>query len=130
MLGGVRVYKLVASWGVISVSSTILNTAIGHAHSLDTAIHEYGIRQSMISRLSMDLGRQRKRSLKLRVASPASHFSQSSKVLPGQEPTEELVSWHWCRHHIATKTSAMTGNCSGLAKRFHGWGKTVQDPCR
>ena len=29
-------------------------------------------------------------------------------------------------HHIATRTSAVTGNRSGLAKRFHG----VRQPCR
>ena len=44
----------------LSVSSNILNMAIGHTHSLDTAVHGYGIRQSMISRLSMDLRRERK----------------------------------------------------------------------
>ena len=44
----------------LSVSSNILNTAIGHTHSLDTAVHGYGIRQSMISQLNMDLRRERK----------------------------------------------------------------------
>ena len=48
------------------MSSTILNTAIGHAHNLDTAIHEYGVRQSMISCLSMDLRRVQKSSRTLR----------------------------------------------------------------
>ena len=55
---------------------------------------------------------------------PASNFSQSSKVLLGQEPTEELISGHCARGvvviYLATRTSAVTGNRSGLAKRFHG----------
>ena len=41
-----------------SVSSTNLNTAIGHTNSLDMTVHESGIQQSMISCLSMDLKRK------------------------------------------------------------------------
>ena len=55
---------------------------------------------------------------------PATSCIQSSKVFPGKEPIEELVSWHcaWarCHCHVATRTSAVTGNRSGLVKRFHG----------
>ena len=71
------------------MSSTILNTAIGHAHSLDTAVDEYGIRQSMISRLSMDSRRERKRSLKLWEMEQAREEDRKERQKSKSELTEE-----------------------------------------
>ena len=61
--------------------------AIGHTNSLDTAVHEYGIRQRMISRLSMDL-RESKRSLKLQEMEQAQEEDRRERQKSKIEPTE------------------------------------------
>ena len=71
------------------MSSIILNTAISHPHSLDTAIHEYGIRQSIISRLSKDLRRERKFSLKLREMEQAQEEDRKERQMSKSELMEE-----------------------------------------
>ena len=56
---------------------------------MDTAVHEYGIRQSIISRLSKDLRRERKFSLKLREMEQAQEEDRKERQMSKSELMEE-----------------------------------------
>ena len=63
--------------------------AIGNTHILDTAVHEYSIQQSMISHLSMDLRRERKRSFKLHEMKQAQDEDRKERQKIESELTKE-----------------------------------------